>query len=651
MKRLLILVASFAWGCTLEPLVDTRPIDIDRPAGCNPLGTTDACLYPFPSTFHLADDESSETGFRVSISPEHLPKPVEGSASAPLDASPFELADGFSPVMPFLLHFGRTIDTTDLAGVRSVERSMVEGSMIALFDMTTGERVPHFVEMDANVNDGFPDRNPFIVRPVSPMTMGHRHAVLVRRGLVDDAGKTLAPTPAFEALRDGVATTNDDVEAIRPRTDEVLAFAEEHGYPREELLLAFDTRVASRDWLLGPALSMREEALAFAESELAYTIDEIQDDPNDVTARLVFGTFEVPTYVAEDGTLERDTDALPIRRAENRSYPFTMIIPKRAKTEGPLSLVVIGHGIFGNGRDFLTGGDGEAIQKLAEEFGAVAIATDWVGLSSADLPRIANEVAINLNRINVITDQLQQSLVNTMVMTKLAMGPLKDDASLTFGGSLVDPTRVYYWGASLGGIQGTSFISLSPDIARAAFGVPGGAWTTMLTRSIVFTPVKVFIEAGYPDPLDLAFFTTIVQMRFDHSDPVNVGKLMFEQPLPDAPKDRLCVWQVAIDDSQVPNLASDILIRSVGAKILGETFYDPYGIEPITSLPTTESAVVQYRLDGFDAPSPPETNTAPSGENGVHHAMNFLPNVHAQIASLFLSGQIISTCTGTCDPN
>ena len=31
--------------------------------------------------------------------------------------------------------------------------------------------------------------------------------------------------------------------------------------------------------------------------------------------------------------------------------------------------------------------------------------------------------------------------------------------------------------------------------------VPGGAWATLLTRSVVYTPVKALIDIKYPDPL------------------------------------------------------------------------------------------------------------------------------------------------------
>jgi hypothetical protein len=639
--------APLLLGCGPDDIVS-----IDVADGCNPLSPSGACLFPYPSSAYTTEDATSATGVRVSLRADKLPL---RDGVTPIDVAPYNTADGFSPAVPILVHFGVDVDLAPLPGQLSIERSLApaEDSPVALFNRETGRRVSFFVEMDQNRRDDYPGRYAFIIRPVEPMDMGARHVVLLRDDLRDAGGAPLPTSAAFLALRDGAPTNSEAVESLRDHYEDIFQFAEQQGYERGRLLLAWDFPVASEGYLLGSVLSMREKALKEAgETGMAYTITEVQESPNEHLAKIVFGDFEVPTFLRDDDSFEYDADHHPIRQPANRKYPFTMLIPKKADLGEPLPLVVLGHGIFGEGRGFLTaGGDGAAIQALSQELGVVAIATDWIGLSNKDLLRIAGEVAPNLDRLSLITDQLQQSLINTLVMTKLARGALQDDPKVKVGDNkLIDLSRMYYWGASLGGIQGSAFISISPDIPRAVFGVPGCAWSTMLTRSIVFPPIQSLLEPHYPDPLDFSLAISFLQGKFDHADPVNLTKLMFKSPLPDAPEGRIVVLQEAIGDSQVPNISSEMLARAIGVKLLTPSVDPVFGLEAVTA-PTEDSVLVHYKLDDFDDPLPPSSNLPPSGENGVHHAMNFVETAQAQIGYLFVSGVVQNFCVGPCDPD
>lgn len=635
-------------GTTTTTTTGTGPIDVPTTPGCNVLATSDSCLLPFPSRHVEAPDPKSPTGVRWNLDPELLPK-REGTT--PLDVAPFNAADGASPVVPILAHFGFDVDLSTAPGQDSLDSSVDGDPSIAIFNMDTGERVRFFAEMDANLKSGYEGRYALILRPVEPMEMGSRTVVVLRDDLKKADGSDIEPTAVFKALRDGTPTTNEAVEAARPGMDEVLDFLDKNGYPRERAVLAWDFHVASQDYLLGSILSIRQKTMDIVkEGNLAYTITSVQENVSVDTLRIVEGDFEVPTFLKDDDTFEYDADHHPILQAKNRMFPYTLVIPQKATT-GPLPLVVIGHGIFGEGRGFLTSGsDGEALQHLAQQFGAVLVATDWIGLSNKDVDAIANAVATNLDNINIITDKLQQSLMNAITMTKLTRGKIASDPMVMVNGQPLLDDRVFYWGASLGGIQGSGFISLSDEIPRAVFGVPGSAWGTMLSRSIVFSPIKLILNPYYPDPLDVQVLISLFQSRFDHTDPANITKLMFKAPLPDAPKDRRVILQEAIGDSQVPNMATEILARAIGVKLMGPAFYPVSGLSPVAS-PASDSVLNQYRLENYDNPAPPKENMAPGKDNDVHHAMNFLPNCHQQIAELFFTGDAVQYCEDTCDPN
>jgi hypothetical protein len=674
MKRAAILAGCLLCllclaGCGDEAVV-VNALDIaDPPQGCNPLATSDSCMLPFPSVFATQADTTSPTGVRVDLDPATLPLRIDmtsggGSTSTPLDTSYFNSADGFSPVAPILLHFGEHGARTDHQGVavdvtslpnqdnKDLASSVKPGATVAIFDLETGARVPYFTEMDENVEPGYDGRYAFILRPMSPLAMGHRHVVAIKNDLLDTTGRAVTPPQAFVALRDVQVTTSDVIEGVRARYEQLFGFLAAQGYARDDLLLAWEIPVASSDYLLGSVLSMRTQAGA-GDVALPYTITSVQDEPNPNVSRIVEGTFEVPTFLQADLTFDYDADHHPVRQTSNNSYPFTMVIPKVAETSGPLPLGILGHGIFGDGRDFLdgTGSDTMAIQQLANQYGIVVIATDWIGLSKNDLPIIAARLGTSLDDLGVVTDQLQQALINNLVMTRLAMGQLNGDPKVMVTSEpVVDTSRVWYWGASLGGIEGSSFVSLSDVIPRAVFGVPGSAWATMITRSVVFLPLKALFQPHYPDPLDWEILLSVIQGRFDHSDPANMTKLMFDAPLPDAPSDRMVILQESIGDSEVPNIATEILARSMGVSQIGPADHTVFGLPQVVS-PTTSSVLAQYRLPAYDMPLPPAGDIPPATDNGVHYDMNFLPNVQQQLAELWFDALVQQYCKGPCQPD
>ncbi|MBM4389258.1 MAG: hypothetical protein FJ088_16100, partial [Deltaproteobacteria bacterium] len=357
-----------------------------------------------------------------------------------------------------------------------MHESVEPGNPIALFNLESGKRIVFMSEMDMNRKDDFPDRYALIVRPLEPMEMGTRHVIALKKELTDSGGNPLQSPAAFVALRDGIPTTNEEIEKIRPRFEELFDFLEAHGYARGELLLAWDFSVASKEFLLGSVLSMREKTLEEVTGKgLGYTITKIEDNPNQYLARIVEGDFEVPTFITLENSIVYDENHHPIRQYPNRKFPFTMIIPKKALTRtDPLPLVMFGHGIFGSGRGYLSGSGGiqDKIHDIAEQKGVVMLATDWIGLSKGDLDLIINDVLYDLNRISIVTDRLQQSLINNLTLTELALGALTSDPKIVVGeGNLLDPEQVIYFGVSLGGIQGTSFVAISNRIKRGVLAV------------------------------------------------------------------------------------------------------------------------------------------------------------------------------------
>jgi hypothetical protein len=595
-------------------------------------------------------DASTATGRRLNI-----PQLVFRDAGAmPPRAELFNTADGAPTSGPIVLHFGVDLHPDLLNLEDDLDASLKDDHPIALIDLETGRRIMFLAEMDQNRRlERHQGRHSLIIRPQEPMRFGKKHALIIRGPVRDADGNTLAPPRGFAALRDKERTDHEALEAAREDFEALFTRLGELGFERDSLFIVNDFQVASRDYVLGPVLSMRAEAFRMVEAgELSYTIEEVRTPENDPNVeKIVLGNFQVPTYLREDNTFEYDADHLPVRRQEHRSFPFTMLIPKAALDGEPLPLTILGHGIFGEGRDYLVGGNGRVTQPLAQQARSVVVATDWIGLSGGDINLIIQQVVPDLNRLTLVTDRLQQSLINNLTLIELVLKDIQHDAQVKVGDhDLLRTDEVFYYGVSLGGIQGSSLVSLSRHITRAILAVPGSSWSNMLARSIVYTPIKTFIDIRYPDPLLQQSFISMLQLHFDHSDPVNVGQLMKRDPLPDAPAKRVVVLQEAIADCQVPNQVTRVLARALGAKLLEPVIEPVPGLDTIAG-PTDEVVLAQFLLPAANDYRPPAENVIPEMDNNVHSDLIFEQSVQAQIIGLVVDSLISMFCDGVCDPD
>ncbi len=675
------LTGETPWSSPADPTID-RPGETDEPApddtgetqpddtgdpgdtggepwaiewdeACNPLSTADDCFLPFPSQYYTVAADTP-TGLRLDYESDDFHSP---DGQLPVDPAMFDWADGASPVSPILVSFGRDVDPAFLSGWGDQEQTVQPGAPIALIHAETGEAVPLLTEMDQNNRDNsrYDGRHPLILRPLAPMELGARYLVLISDVITDTDGMSLDSPDVFVALRDGIITDDETVEGMRERYEELFEVAEDAGWNREDLLLAWDIQVASSDGVLGPIRSMRSQAFEQIEAEgIAFSIDSVEVAPNENVAWLVKGSFTAPGFLTEDNSLERDAEGGIVLQPEGVEADFTMVIPPQGETQGNLPLVVIGHGLFGTGDWMLDSGTAERLtQPLAAELGAVLIATNWIGLSGGDIELIISEVITDMSRITVVTDRLVQSHVNTMAMVELALADLPDAPEIgrTVEQPLIDPERVFYYGISLGGIQGASQTAVSPRITRAVLAVPGSGWSHMIQRSTQFSELDTLIDLLYPDPLTQNLFMAAVQSYFDLSDPSSLGTLLDDDPdYPDAP-DKVVILQEAIGDCQVPNMSTDLLSRTLGASHLEQATDPVYGLATIKG-PTTEPSLVQIRVpENLDSYFPPDENTIPVTDNGVHNDAVLTEAMFGQAAHLFEYGEIVHPCDGECDPD
>ena len=592
---------------------------------CDPIVPT-YCMFPFPNDYFRGPDGRLNPGAGT------LPTTTNGRQIPPDLA--FEM-DGFSPGATLLAHLpGAT--GAGLPGPQTIADSLAADSPTVLIDAETGARIPHFAELDAWSDD--PERRGFMIRPVVRLADATRYIVAIR-GVVDVDGQPLAPSDAFLALRDG------DGGERQAHFDDLFGRLGSASVARDTLQLAWDFTVASDTNNTRRMLAMRDDALAdLPEGGAHYRIVSVERDVSEDWATRIEAVLEVPVYLDDPGiggTLVLDDDELPVRQGVTE-YPFLVLVPRSTTPDSPATPIQFGHGLFGR-RDAA-----EGLGREANAANLISFSMDWIGMSRDDVPVIGAAIASgNVENFATVPDRLQQSMVNLHVLARTIVGSLLAEPELQVDGRpLYDPTALYYVGGSQGGIFGTTYLALSPDIERGVLAVPGQAFSLMLPRSIHFDPFAQGIGLAFSDPLDMPALVGFAQMLWDRAEPNGYAHhLRSDNLLPGVPAKRVLLIE-AIGDHQVPNLSTHLLARSIGARHLAPVNREIFGLE--ASAPPFDG----HAMVGVDFGLPPvplENLPMREGDDPHGDATRQAPVIEMMRAFL-LEDRITMPCDGPCDP-
>jgi hypothetical protein len=619
------------------------------PQTCDPLRVAGACMMPWPNAIYLKTDSTTQTGFRVALSPETLPARANGDA---FDPTRWNTADGFSPAGPILYWFAEPIDASSLVPETNISASLDVGAATVIVDMATNELVAHFSGIDENVHrDG--DRQAIIITPAQRLLPKHRYAVAITKFIKTTSGDLPTRPPLFDRIASGDPPDGDALaKAEAARMPDILASLKTAGVKRDDLIVAWDFVTGSDEQLTGHVLSMRDQALAaIGPTGFGYTITSVEDDFDTPTFRRIRGTFTAPAFLDNEdesmpeAQLSFDAQGKPIMNGMYEA-PFTILVPRVALAR-PLPILLVGHGLFNTGEIELGDQAGSDIQDLANGNGYVVVATDWIGLSAHENPLTQGsnnalaDMLSDFSRLPEVTDRLQQALVTTMVLVRTMTGRIVNDASLI---GLVDATKVYYYGNSLGGIMGLSFMGYDPAVTLGALGVGGGFWSTLFQRSVNWKEALLVFPAQYPDSLDQQLLMALAQMQFDFSDPATVAPYVLSAPLEGTPKKQV-VMMMGVGDAQVPNIATEMIARTSGITLLSPNAVSVFGMSPLPG--PLASALTTWNVNS--PPAPPDTNMTPAHDNQVHQAVRRLAREEEMIGTFFSTGQIVDTCGGPCN--
>ena len=333
--------------------------------------------------------------------------------------------------------------------------------------------------------------------------------------------------------------------------------------------------------------------------------------------QLAYGRFSSPNYLTS-GAFITPTGTLtgrPVVHGASTIYVslFTPATPKPAKG---WPVAIVGHG-FGDSREGLPltiagslarqGIATLAINVVGHGGGPLGTITVTTAAQTVTFPSGGRGVdqngdglidgtegasAIQPNTLRGSTDGLRQTVADLMQLVRQVQAGIDVDGD---GTADLDPGRIYYTGQSFGGIYGTMFLAIEPDVRVGVPNVPGGPGIEIIRLSPFFreslfapgialrglinhpsgaTPGDQIIENiplrdepprinDIPGAMALQAFIDRSHWAAQIGDPVSYAPHLRTSPLPGM-RAKSVIIQFGIGDQIVPNPTQAAVVRAGG---------------------------------------------------------------------------------------
>lgn len=612
LTRRLILVAlvTFVLAPATAHAAGVAPgSDISSPSGA-----------PFPTDRYTVPDATQLTGVRVD-----LPKPncmVRPSDCA--DINVLNTLDGFNLQPRLSIPFTGAIDVASVSSANVFLVRLSDGAVTGINQIAWEPAVNTLHAESDQLLDQYT-----------------RYLLVVTNGVKDAAGDPIDASSLLQDLNYGHAKDGAD-KAYRKELIAALNHSLPAGVGREDVATAslFTTQSATplleqvraqikasspapADFVLG-TLGERTVFPLAGVTSVRFSVQSttgptLADTPNLTPflaglGSIAFGAFNAPDYETASKVIPAvgTRTGVPAVQGTNRLY-FNLFLPAGAAPAGGWPVAIYGHGFTDNknGSPFLVAG------SMARR-GIATIAINVVGHGSGPLGTLTvnrtaggpvvlpaggrgidqdgNSLIDTTEGVNAAPPQtliasrdgLRQTVIDLMSLVREIEVGMDVDGN---GTRDLDPSRISYFGQSFGGIYGTKFLAVEPNVRLGVPNVPGGAiievarlgafrplvWVALVSRTPVLANLPGLFQFNENMPLrnrppliDTVPGASAIQQLLEWSEwtsqsgnPVAYAPHLRADPLTGVPAKSI-ILQFARGDQTVPNPTTSAIIRAGG---------------------------------------------------------------------------------------
>lgn len=418
------------------------------------------------------------------------------------------------------------------------------------------------------------DGNHVVARPYPgfPLDEGTTYALVITNRVHDLTGGPVGTAPE---LADVLGAGGDAaIAAARDAYQPLLDYLDEPGGDERADVVSAAVFTTQHATFIAPAL--REGVFA---APAPAPVGAVTRTITNATLSVWTGSYEAPNFqVGEppyknappDGEIRVGADgAAIVQRME--TMRFALSVPAGDVPADGWPLVIYAHGTGGDYLSFVHDGTADSLAKE----GLAVISTDQVlhgprnpgGNPELDFFNFGNPYAARDNAVQGFADAFSQLRLGT----SLAIDD--DDGMRTHH---FDPTKIYFFGHSQGGITGPGFVAFEPSLSGAVLSGTAGLLYENLLHKTEPLDIPALVQTFLRDePVDednpsLA----LVQMWVDRSDSVNYAPLMVRQP-PDGLAPRNIYQSEGFTDTYAPNIGIEAFATALGGDVAQLAAFEP----------------------------------------------------------------------------